>query len=298
MSERIQVHCRLARESDTADVIELTKTIWDGHDYVPQAWPHWLADAEGALIVAEYQGRVIGLGKLSRLAEGDWWMQGLRVHPKYEGHGVASQLNDAMLEIWQKMGGGVVRLATASFRLPVHHICEKTSFTKVGEHTSFIASPTIPERSDFIHAEGTPLRLLVAEEIPEALAFALESPALAFSSGLMDMGWEWAPVRSAYLGRAVERQDAWWWQGRQALVVLHDDEDEGEPPGLVVEFMGGLVENVPPCLLDIRRLAGARGLERVSWMAALKPDVVETLRAAGFERDWEDTLFIYAKEMV
>ena len=96
MSERLSVHIRRARESDTADMLEVTRQIWEGHDYVPLEWPAWLADSEGALLVAEYNGRVIALGKLSRLADEDWWMQGMRVHPDFEGHGVASQITEGL----------------------------------------------------------------------------------------------------------------------------------------------------------------------------------------------------------
>jgi len=46
---------------------------------------------------------VIGLSKLSRLSEQDWWLQGLRVHPEFEGRGVASQLNEALMQVWQAL---------------------------------------------------------------------------------------------------------------------------------------------------------------------------------------------------
>src|SRR5512133_3688147 len=73
MTERLFVTCRTARASDTDDVMELTSTIWDGGDYVPQVWAEWLLDQHGRLVVAEYEGKVVGLGKLTRLSDQDWW---------------------------------------------------------------------------------------------------------------------------------------------------------------------------------------------------------------------------------
>ena len=47
----MDVACRPARQSDTVDVMELTRTIWEGEDYVPQVWASWLADRRGRLAV-------------------------------------------------------------------------------------------------------------------------------------------------------------------------------------------------------------------------------------------------------
>jgi len=46
---------------DTPAMLEITRTIWDGQDYVPYEWDRWLHDASGCLAVAELSGRVVGL---------------------------------------------------------------------------------------------------------------------------------------------------------------------------------------------------------------------------------------------
>lgn len=104
--EKLTVVCRPARQSDTQEVMELTSTIWEGDDYVPKVWQDWLADPEGILAVAEHEDRVIGLGKLTLLAPGEWWLEGLRTHPDFEGHGVASHLHEYLLNFWLQNGKG------------------------------------------------------------------------------------------------------------------------------------------------------------------------------------------------
>lgn len=96
--------CRPALPKDTPDVIELTRTIWEGEDYVPSVWPTWLADPCGLLAVGEYGPRVVGLVKLTCLGQGEWWLEGLRVHPAYEGRGFASHLHDYVLDYWIRNG--------------------------------------------------------------------------------------------------------------------------------------------------------------------------------------------------
>ena len=38
------VVCRPALPRDTADVLEFSKFIWNGHDYVKYVWDEWLND--------------------------------------------------------------------------------------------------------------------------------------------------------------------------------------------------------------------------------------------------------------
>ena len=99
-----QVVCRPGLPLDTPGMLKLTSQIWEGEDYVPKVWHEWLFDPDGLLCVAELQGKVVGIGKLTRLSERDWWLEGLRVHPQYEGQRIASRIHSYLLEIWQKIG--------------------------------------------------------------------------------------------------------------------------------------------------------------------------------------------------
>jgi GNAT superfamily N-acetyltransferase len=286
--ERIHPVCRPARPDDTADVMELTKTIWDGEDYVPQVWQEWLADPQGLLAVAEFQGRVVGLAKLSHLGEGDYWMQGLRTHPELEGRGIASCLTEYLLEHWLKIGDGVVRLSTASFRQPVQHLCERLGFTKMGDYIPFVAEALAEPVESF-----TPLGV---EEVEQARLYYLQSSTAPFLAGLLDLGWQWVTPQAEYFARAAREQHAWWWQGRGGLLaVWFDDEDEVQP-GWYITAIGCQVEDLAALLLDFRRLAAAQGIPRVGWNAMLLPSLEPIFAAAGYRRNWDASVYLYALE--
>ncbi len=192
-------------------MLALTAQIWDGHDYVPEVWNGWLLDAVGRLIVAELRGRIVGLGKLTCLAPGQWWVEGLRVHPELQGTGIASHMHDYLLRSWEQIGSGVLRLATSAKRLPIHHLCYKTGFRKIAEFSAFRA-PALHEPSDQFSS-------VTEESIDQALQLAIASPSLALSAGLWDLGWEWAAPTRAYLAQAVERGLAFWWRNQRGLLV-------------------------------------------------------------------------------
>jgi hypothetical protein len=116
-------------------VIEFTRFIWEGHDYIKYVWDEWLADPEGILAVAEYGSHCVGLGKVSLSAPGQWWLE---------------------------HADGVARLMTSSKRVKVHHLSEKFGYTKVLEVKEFEASSLEeactsfrPLQKDEIPASGT-----------------------------------------------------------------------------------------------------------------------------------------------
>lgn len=278
--------CRPALPKDTPDVMELTRDIWEGEDYVPHVWEEWLVDPEGMLAVAEFGGRVVGLSKLTRLNETDWWLEGLRVHPRCEGRGIASRLHDYLLDYWDRSASGTLRLATASYRKSVQHLCDRTGFRWLGEFTSFTA-PALPEPADGFS-------LLQAEQARAAAEFALQSPSLALTAGLMDYGWQWGRPAAQPIAAAAGRSQAWWWQGRSGLLAARRDEDEGETR-LAVQLLACRLEDLERLLLDYRRLAASAGYPQAYWLAPLRQELAPALQAAGFERTWDASLYVYEK---
>jgi GNAT superfamily N-acetyltransferase len=287
--ERLKVTCRPARAEDTTDVLELTRTIWEGGDYVPQVWQDWLADSQGRLAVAEYAGRVLGLGKLTRLAAGQWWLEGLRTHPEFEGRGIAASLHAYLVDTWLHSGEGALRLATASFRKAVQHLCDRSGFTKVGEFCPFRAASTPGDTRNF--------QPLSPNQVDVALAGLQASSTLALCSGLMDLGWEWcAPVADRLADTAHQGMAFWWREERGLVLSRQDQDDESGEPVLSLQTLACQVEDLPALLSDCRRLAKRLGYPSVEWHAPLHPAAMNALEAAGFERGWDASVYIYARE--
>ena len=283
--------CRPALPKDTPDVMELTSTIWEGEDYVPYVWSEWLADLEGLLAVAEYSGRVVGLSKLTRLGPAEWWLEGLRVHPDFEGRGIASRLHEYLLDYWQRTGSGVIRLGTASFRKPVQHLCERTGFSKVAEYSIYSAPVLHGSDSNTTATNFTPLNI---DEAQAAVDLALQSPALSLVNGLMDTGWQWATPAAHYLHDAVSKRQAWWWHKPRGLLVARSDEEKGIKTA-VIQLIVCPIAEMAQCLQDFRQMAGAMENDRAGWLAGLHPELEPILMAAGFQRDWDASLYIYEK---
>ncbi len=92
---------RLSRPDDKADLMDVAKTIWQGSDYLPQIIDRWIK--ERWFFVAEYKGKVIGCIKLSQFPDKVIWIEGLRVHRRYQSKGVGTLLNDYIMQFCYRL---------------------------------------------------------------------------------------------------------------------------------------------------------------------------------------------------
>jgi GNAT superfamily N-acetyltransferase len=290
---RIHVYCRPARPEDKNDVLALTKTIWDGGDYVPYVWDDWLADRQGLLAVAEWQGRAVGLGKLTCIAPENWWLEGLRTDPQHEGRGIASQLFEHLVGTWQETGGGTLRLSTHYENYPIHHLCERHGFDFVDEY--------VPYRADLIQETPTVFQPVAPEELVLLLQALRHSPQMALLHGLVDLGWKWCGAEESLVMDILRDGRAWWWvkPGQEAapgvLLISRDDDGPGTP---VFANICGL--SCPPAslhgfLLDFRHLVWKLGYSGPGWVLPNRPELREAAAAASFQRSWDGALRLYAK---
>lgn len=280
------VVCRPALPSDKADVIEFTKFIWDGHDYVQYAWDEWLADPQGILAAAEYGGQCVGLAKVSLSAPGQWWLQGLRVDPKFQDLKIGSHIHRYIDEWWLEHGDGVARLMTSSKRVKVHHMSEKFGYKKILEVKEFETN-SLPEACDSF-------QLVEENEILAALKAALDSPILALGRGLFDRGWDALQPTEDIVAYIQQQGLAFWWRGGEGLLLAWDDDNEaGKVLGLSLPACA--LDSLPELLLDARHLAAQQGRVGVFWIAPLEPEILSAAEAAGYTQHVSHSGYLYEK---
>lgn len=275
-----RVVCRPALPSDTKDVLAFTSRIWDGRDYIHLVWEEWLADPQGLLISAQFGPRVVGIAKISPVVPGQWWLHGLRVDPDYQGLKIGSHLHDYSNGWWLRHGDGVIRLLTSTQRVQVHHLCERTGYTRVGEITQY--RRTLTGTSEPAPAERN-FRPVTIGEIPAALDFAARH--LAHNAGLMDTGWRFVLPDAAVLLRFVNDARLHWWRGGDGLLATW----EGDDDDYAVLGIGFAAVREPNMLTDLLRDAAAltRGLavKALFWLAPAQADVIHALEQAGYTSD-------------
>lgn len=278
--------CRPACQGDTADVLELDRTIWDGDDYIPYVWQEWLADPQGQLAVAQFGDQVVGIARLCQPAPRQWWMEGLRVHPDFQDQGIAGHLFDYLLKKWEAEPTGPVRLATASTRIPVHRICARAGFSKVGEYVHSEAAPLADREDQF-----TP----ISPDEASALIDRVQSdPAQPLLYGLMDLGWQWVAPHADLLRQAAEQGRAWRWRNGEGLLFLGEDDDQDQVYPQI-ETLCCPVDQMVDLLTDYRRLVYRLGCPAARWVTPEHPELKPWLARAGFFVEWPQVLYIFER---
>jgi GNAT superfamily N-acetyltransferase len=105
---------RPVRPADRDRVVELTRDVWGGHDYLPEVFDDWVADAASAFEALEVDGVVVGLQRLRPYAPGLVWYEGLRVASSHRRQGLARAMLTSAIAEAKEQGHREMRLATGN----------------------------------------------------------------------------------------------------------------------------------------------------------------------------------------
>ncbi|MFW6115712.1 MAG: GNAT family N-acetyltransferase [Chloroflexota bacterium] len=282
-----KVRIRAARAADKADVEALCAEVWeDAEDYVPRAWDGWLADPHGKLAVAQLGGCVVGVAKLTRLADDEWWLEGLRVSPDHRRRGVAGRLQAHLVEEFRRIGQGTLRFGTHSRNEPVHRLAARDGFRRAATYRLYEAAPLAPD-------QAPPLRPLREDDLEAAWGLVDGSPRYRAAAGLYETFWSWQRLTRPRLaeelaqgrGRGVDQHHQ---LAALALLCQTDKED-----ALDVAYVDGRGAAVEAALRSLRALAARRGCDKLRLRAVDEPGLVAAAAGAGYEPGWDRDLWIF-----
>jgi GNAT superfamily N-acetyltransferase len=290
-----QVTCRPALQRDLDAIKEFCRTIWDGHDYVPEVIDDWLHDRQGIFAVAEYDGHAIACSKITWLAEGQWWLEGFRVDPHYQGRKVGSLIHHYVDRWWLENGDGILRLMTSSKNKSVHYLCESTGYTKLFDVRGYTAEALRGQADMFIPAASR------EQDLPQVVAFARRSPSLSLTNCVVDFGWRLADptqdntLKFLFANLSTMDRHFFWWHEKQGLLIIWDDFDE-EEHAMGIGVLACQLEDMSALLNDVRHLAAEQKKTSVFWLAPVHEPVELALKQAGFSSDWDNTVYVFEKK--
>lgn len=279
---------RRAVPEDKPAVLAICAQIWEGDDYIPEVWDAWIADPYGQFSVVELDGKVVGLGKLTRLTPTEWWLEGLRVDPAYQGRGIGRFLHEQGVALADRLGKGVLRFATSSANHSVHRFAADTGFAYIGGYVLFKGPASTSPTAFTPLAEG---------DLDIASHFLEGSERFQAAHRLFeDRWWTWQTLTRELLSRYTAQGQLLGWRRRgrrlSGLALVSDYRNEGR---LIVHYADAPGDTLSDLARDLRHLAGERGLELVDWKVFDRPDTRVALEAAGYENTWENTLWVFER---
>ncbi len=114
MAASRELTLRPVRQADRDRIAELTKDVWDGHDYLPRVFDDWVGDASAAFQAMEVDGTVVGVQRVRPFAPGLVWYEGLRVASTHRRKGIARAMMESAIDEAREQGFKEMRLATGN----------------------------------------------------------------------------------------------------------------------------------------------------------------------------------------
>jgi len=94
-------------------VLQISKDIWEGDDYIPEIFDNWVSDPYGEFVGLFVENQLIAFGKMTYLTPTDVWLEGLRKDQSVEIKGVGKIFTEYYLNILsQRKDLTSVRFAT------------------------------------------------------------------------------------------------------------------------------------------------------------------------------------------
>lgn len=288
------IELRAGKPEDWAGVEPIVAQTWDGDDYIAQPlWQQWASDNQGHLVVAEKEGQIVGLCKLSNLGPAEWWLEGARVDPTLQQQGIGQQMTDHLLRWFRRYGTGILRLSTYSENEASQKLIGNFGFRHILSLRK-VAAPAITE--DFRN-----FKLLQRQNIDLVRGYLRRSP-LRRVNRFIEHYWKLYFLTDERLEEHLDRPDiqvlGWRQDGMLSglAVVMLAPPIGREPNGEVLHmgFIDALDDTtLRAMLLGLRGLAAHRGLNQVEWKMPASVGLERAVEGTGFEPQWDGTMNLY-----
>ena len=271
---------RPVRPADEDRILEITRDVWDGRDYIPRVFDRWVSDAGAEFQAAEVDGEVVGVQRLRPYAPGLIWYEGLRVASDHRRQGIARAMLHAAIEETREQGFREMRLATRDE--PAVKLFESAGFRRLVEVRWWRGQ----------RVEGGELaRIPDSTEAPRLWSMIAASPGVELYAGVspdldgardLDAGEIERMARSG-LVRAGP--------GGRAVALLR----EPWAQNIAVSVLAGRGGAMRELLMALRYEADADGLTHVTVNLPPGHPAEEDLRASGYDfADAERSAYVYA----
>jgi len=222
------------------------------------------------------EGEPVAVGKVTVLNPGEVWLEGLRVSPEHRRHGLAYAYMAGQRPFLARLRPRVIRLATGSHNVAVHHMMEKGHFQHVASYAHFRAEADAT-------VEAPPLETLGPADAPAIWAILDGSEAFAAGHRLYAAGWRWPKLTESRLAQHLQAGEVVGFRHAgdaiSALAVTPHAHDFYEERG---RLWAGLLEREPRTVTELARALQRRAAdlpdrevvafvpEDSAWPAALK----------------------------
>jgi GNAT superfamily N-acetyltransferase len=274
---------RPVRPADRDRVFELTRDVWNGHDYIPRVFDEWVSEAGAEFQAVEADGEVVGLQRIRPYAPGLVWYEGLRVATTHRRRGIARSMLQSAIDEAREQGFKEMRLATGN-----------ADAVPLFESAGFKRLVDVRWWKGLRVEGGDPARIPDPKEAERLWSAVGQSQGLELYHGVsadFDGARDLGPPELARLASIGMLRAA---PGGRAVAALR----EGWGRNLRVAFVAGRGAALRDLLLALRYEADADGVDHVTVALPRGHPAGDDLNASGYDlANSDDHAYIYGLQL-
>ncbi|QNO13778.1 GNAT family N-acetyltransferase [Alkalicella caledoniensis] len=267
---------RRARLEDKEQMLEISKDVWEGTDYIPMVVDQWLSDEKGEFTVLEVDGKVRAYAKFTYITDEDVWLEGIRVDRNHRKLGYANIITQYYIE-------KAIQLKAKTLKFSTYY--ENYGSIKSGEKHGFIREcgfthMTLVNPEMFTDVKETAINCNEPEIAWEIIKSSNE---YQLSNGYLAESWKFYKLSKEKIKEHSNENRIIISPDKKALLIYKVQQNN--LPN--INFYCGEKESLKTCLNSFHKLkpAGDDELEVMTYPTPLN----EVLEQSGYKL-WEESI--------
>lgn len=275
---------RPARLSDADAIAGFTTDTFTWGDYVTEAFPEWVADESGRVLIAvDERDRAIAISRGVMLSGTELWLQGARVSEPWRRQGIASALGESLIDWAVGRGARIARLLTEAWNEPAQRQVESSGFRRVGDWV--MSRRTVSDREPVASGNGgqrararRKLEIAHSSEAVPAWVSWRSGPLVLAARGLSVSAWRWSRLTADQLEHAGK--EGRLWTSQAGWVVTRHESDR-----LYIEWLECGPDDIDDMIRSIIDLTLEARVPESHVTAPAVEWLTDALSRAGYENE-------------
>jgi GNAT superfamily N-acetyltransferase len=289
------LHFRALVEADIPAVLDLTSTIWGGHDYMPMVIEEWVGTGlDKAYMFGAFDdeetANLVGFGRILWHSADMAWFEGVRVRPDRQQSGIGSAIFAHGIEYATGAGAKVIRFDTGLRNMGSIALGRQYGFTEIYKLVGGYVG-----REEFLAGEFATEDV---EEIPPEAALdrlkEVESPPI----DMLCVGPEFVPLDPAW----IEGEPLLFVAIEGAVASIRRWDPQGIRQDMRPNVQRMVINGNGEAIVKLAIACAAKAFEdpAIELVSFLCPEVaIDGLVDAGFHReDMYSGLVLYEKSLL
>ena len=289
----MKLYFRDLTKKDIPAILDISKDIWEGDDYIPDVIERWLNEkdnlAYGAFLEEEMK-ELIGLGRVKMFPNGVAWLEGVRVKITHQKQGIGRDLMKYAIDYAIQAGAKVAQYDTSSRNFGSKSLAKFHGFKE-------------KKRMEVLECKVSELNLKTSDfsQIRKITNEEAKSKYKKMDIGLGDelnIGWSYIPLSS------LEDKNSVWLTNSEAILQKIDIKSRAqlENPGENELWIIVYGDPLAACKLISYTLSFEIDKNEIDLVELYcKAEIVEYVKELGFkDPSWEDepvAVVLYEKKL-